>query len=75
MSETFIYNLSSRPIPANAKITVRGEPKPGDVLVIETCSGATGTANWRSTAHVEAWLAQQASAAKAAPMRERAPYS
>lgn len=75
MSENVIYNLSSRAIPADAKVSILGEQKPGEVLVIESFSGATGTANWRSAAHAEARLAQHKSVPVAAPAKPRAPYS
>jgi len=83
MSETALYNLSGRAIPPDAKLVINGEPKPGDVLVIESFDGVTGAANWRSEAHAKARLAGhvQTKGAKdsatppASTTKPRAPYS
>lgn len=50
MTQHILFNLSGRSIPPNAKLDITGEPKLGDYLVIETSSGTTGTAVWRTEA-------------------------
>jgi hypothetical protein len=50
MTQHILFNLSGRSIPPNAKLAIIGEPQLGDYLVIETSSGTTGTAVWRTEA-------------------------
>ena len=53
MTETALYNLTGRAIPENARITIVGEFKPGDQLIIEETSGGVGAAYWRTAAEVQ----------------------
>jgi len=81
MTQYILCNLSGRSIPPNARLAITGEPKPGGYLVIETCSGATGTAVWRTEAEFNS-LQTGAAPAGAAPraawmpqLKPKAPYS
>ena len=81
MTQHILFNLSGRSIPPNAKLAITGEPKPGDYLVIETSTGATGTAVWRTEAEFNL-LQTRAASPGAAPraawmpqLKPKAPYS
>jgi hypothetical protein len=56
MAETALYNLTGRAIPENARITIVGEFKPGDQLLVEDTGGGVVAACWRSAAEVQARL-------------------
>ena len=81
MTQYNLFNLSGRSIPPNAKLAITGEPKPGGYLVIETCSGVTGTAVWRTEAEfnlLQTNAAPPGTAPRAAWMpqlKPKAPYS
>ena len=81
MTQHILINLSGRSIPPNANIAISGEPKLGDLLVIETCNGATGSAVWRTKTELDLMRAEAPSAGsppRAAWMpqlKPKAPYS
>ena len=81
MTQHILFNLSGRSIPPNAKLAISGEPKLGDYLVIETSSGTTGTAVWRTEAEfnlLQTNAAPTGTAPRAAWMpqlKPKAPYS
>ncbi len=80
MNDSALYNSSGRAIPANAKIAISGERKPGDVLVIESFDGSSGMAYWRTAAELKSRQEKAALKADAQPSgqpppRPRAPYS
>ena len=83
MNQSSLFNLSGRVIPENAVIAISGEPKPGDVLVIETFDGTHGTANWRTDAEMNTrrGAREKVSSKPGVPpqrppaLKERAPYT
>jgi hypothetical protein len=83
MKQFALYNLSGSVIPDNAKIEISGEPKPGDVLVIDSFDGTKGTANWRTSAELKTRRAEREKGAEkpnarpawCPPLKPRAPYS
>jgi hypothetical protein len=83
MKESALYNLSGCEIPASARITISGKHKLGDVLVIESCDGTSGAAQWRTAAEFETYRAEREQAASKPnghpvwppPLKPRAPYS
>jgi hypothetical protein len=78
MNEHILINLSGRSVPPLAKLTIAGEPKPGDYLVIETAGGPTGAAAWRSAPEVAALQASHGLPTRpdwAPPMKAKLPYS
>jgi hypothetical protein len=83
MNESALYNLSGRVIPENAKIAISGQPKAGDVLIIESFDGTKGTATWRTSAELKALRAEREKATSTSaarpswsePLKPKAPYS
>ena len=83
MNQSALHNLSGRVIPENASITISGEPKVGDVLVIESFDGTKGAASWRTLAELKTQRAEREKAISksdarpswAPPLKPRAPYS
>jgi hypothetical protein len=78
MNEHILINLSGRSVAPLAKLTIAGEPKPGDFLVIESAGGLTGAAAWRSAAEVSALQGQTGLPTRpdwAPPLKPKLPYS
>ena len=84
MNQSALYNLSGRAISENARITISGDCKPGDVLVIDEFDGTQGTAHWWTMAKLESSRAEREkakpkSAAQTSSwppqLKPRAPYS
>ncbi len=78
MNQYTLVNLSGRSIPPKSRITIDGEPKPGDVLVIEHYSERTGVAVWRTEAEFNAQLDAPATSERPAwapPLKPRMPYT
>jgi hypothetical protein len=83
MTQSALYNLTGRAIPEDAKIAISGEQQPGDVLVIESLDGTSGSAIWRSDAELKIQLAKRPKASSkpdasppwSPPLKPRAPYS
>jgi hypothetical protein len=83
MNQSALYNYSGRTIPENARITISGKHKLGDVLVIESFDGTDGNAQWRNDAELTAYRADREKTAVQPnshpvwppPLKPRAPYS
>jgi hypothetical protein len=78
MNQYSLVNLSGRSIPPDSTITISGEPKPGDVLVIETYSQRTGSAVWRTEAEFKAQRDAPVATERPAwapPLKPKMPYT
>jgi hypothetical protein len=82
MTSNILVNLSGRPIPPEAKISISGEPSSGGYLVVESFNGVSGTAVWRTEAefNVQRAATQTTSTGAARPawsppLKPKAPYS